>query len=305
MKQPLVSIFTCVYNRKDKIHRVFESVAALSYKNIEHVIVDDGSTDGVMPLLMEYKEKASYPVLIFQKENGGKHTATNLAWDNCHGEYIIQLDSDDMLLPQSIEHLVELWNQIPEDKKNEYWCVQGRCCTQFSDEIIGPPNPENINEMDSTEASRITEGERVGLMKASILKNYRYPEPKGVKFVKEAVLWNPLNREYKTWYTDEVMRRYFVDEGENLSRQKLSRQTITNKAWSCAYQISVMKEYKTKGFKVLVAYCFLYFHTKSLFRKNTPYLIESDSKTELLQILLLIPALLAYFPIEILLISTL
>lgn len=303
MIEPLVSIFTCVYNRKDKIHRVFESLSALTYKNIEHVIIDDGSTDGIMPLLMEYKEKASYPVLIFQKKNGGKHTATNLAWDNCHGEFIIQLDSDDMLLPQSVEHLVELWNNIPEEKKKDYWCVQGRCCTQLSDEMVGPPNPENINEMDSEEASRVTEGERVGLMKASILKDYRYPEPKGVKFVKEAVLWNPLNRKYKTWYTDEIMRRYFVNEGENLSRQKLSRQTLTNKAWSCAYQISVKDEYQTKGIKAVIAYSLLYFHANYAFRHSTPYLIQSDTKTELLQLFLLIPALVAYFPIEILLLK--
>ncbi len=298
MEQPLVSIFTCVYNRKDKIHRVFESVSEITYGNIEHIIVDDGSTDGVLPLLEAYREKASYPVFIFHKENGGKHTATNMAWDNCHGEFIIQLDSDDMLLPHSVEHLVELWASIPEEKREEYWCVQGRCCTQFSDEMIGPPNPEGINEMESSVATRKTEGERVGLMKASVLKNFRYPEPLGVKFVKEAVVWNPLNEKYKTWYTDEVILRYFVNEGESLSRQGLSRQSLTNKVYSCAYQISVMDKYETKGLKAVLAYSLLYLHANSTFRKHSKYLVKSSRKAELLQLLLILPSLLAYVPIE-------
>lgn len=298
MEQPLVSIFTCVYNRKDKIHRVFESLSKLTYRRIEHIIVDDGSTDDVLPLLEAYREKAAYPVFIFHKENGGKHTATNMAWDNCHGEFIIQLDSDDMLLPHSVEHLVELWAGIPEEKKEDYWCVQGRCCTQFSDEMIGPPNPVGINEMESSMATRKVEGERVGLMRASVLKNYRYPEPLGVKFVKEAVVWNPLNEKYKTWYTDEVILRYFVNEGESLSRQRLSRQSLTNKVYSCAYQISVMDKYETKGMKAVLAYSLLYPHANSTFRRNSQYLVKSSRKAELLQLLLVLPSLLAYVPIE-------
>lgn len=303
MEQPLVSVFTCVYNRKDKIHRVFESMGALTYKNIEHIIVDDGSTDGVMPLLLAYKEKAGYPVFIFKKENGGKHTATNLAWDNCHGDFIIQLDSDDMLLPFSVEHLVDLWNKIPEEKKSEYWCVQGRCCTQFSDEMIGPPNPEGINEDGFSWNGVALEGERVGLMRASVLKDYRYPEPKGVKFVKEAVVWNPLNEKYRTWYTDEIMRRYFVNEGESLSKQRFSRQTITNKVWSCAYQVSVMDKYETKGMKAAAAYCLLYFHTNPVFRQNNSFFLKAGFKVKVLQLALLIPSLLAYLPVEVLLLK--
>ena len=44
---PLVSVFTCVYNRADKIHRVFRSLMGQSYRKIEHIIIDDGSTDNI------------------------------------------------------------------------------------------------------------------------------------------------------------------------------------------------------------------------------------------------------------------
>ena len=127
MEMPLVSVFTCVYNRADKINRVFRSINSQTYPNIEHIIIDDGSTDSLMEVVDEYMRTSKYPVIFKSKVNGGKHTATNMAWDLAKGEYILQLDSDDELLPHAVEYLVGLWDKIPDDLKVDYWCVHGRC----------------------------------------------------------------------------------------------------------------------------------------------------------------------------------
>ena len=50
-KKPLISIYTCVYNMCDKIQRALQSVKTQTYRNIEHVIVDDGSSDGLEAVL--------------------------------------------------------------------------------------------------------------------------------------------------------------------------------------------------------------------------------------------------------------
>lgn len=53
---PLISIITCVYNGEKYITRLFESVLNMGYPNIEHIIVNDGSTDGTEDIVFKYKK---------------------------------------------------------------------------------------------------------------------------------------------------------------------------------------------------------------------------------------------------------
>ena len=55
MDEVLVSVYTCVYNRADKIHRVFDSMKAQTYKNLEIIAVNDGSPDNCISILREYE----------------------------------------------------------------------------------------------------------------------------------------------------------------------------------------------------------------------------------------------------------
>lgn len=263
LDMPLVSIFTCVFNRADKIDRVFCSLKRQTYTNIEHIIIDDGSTDDIKAKCNQYIQQTKYPVIFKSKSNGGKHTATNLAWDLAHGDFIIQLDSDDELLPYAIEYLVDLWKKIPEDNLEEYWCVHGRCRTQNSDDLIGDPYPNNINELPFQNAITIAEkcrGEKVGLMRADILngENYRYPEPVGVKFVTESILWKQLNKKYRTWYSNEIVRIYYVDEGISLSKPKKTTQSMSNKCWNNRWFLLHRKDFKCNLFKLSLVYAFCY-----------------------------------------------
>ena len=114
LEMPLVSIYTCVYNMADTIKRACDSVYRQTYPNIEHVIVNDGSEDNISEFLTDYKKTARYPVHIFNKSNGGKHTALNVAWQAANGQFMIQLDADDELLPHCVEFLIKtylFWNK--------------------------------------------------------------------------------------------------------------------------------------------------------------------------------------------------
>ena len=142
---PLVSIYTCVYNGERTIHRVFKSLKNISYPNIEHIIINDGSTDNTDALIKEYIKESAFPVKYFTKPNGGKHTALNIAWQEAGGEFMIQLDADDELYPNSISYLVNEYYKIPEPVRKQYWCVHGRCVTQHGD-FVGDLYPEDIND---------------------------------------------------------------------------------------------------------------------------------------------------------------
>lgn len=272
---PKVSIFTCVYNRADKINRVFESVKRQTYKNIEHVIVDDGSTDGVDILIQDYIAHVDYPVVFKSKKNGGKHTATNIAWQLATGDFIVQLDSDDELIPSAIERLVNLWYEIPEKDRIKYWCAQARVRTQHTNEVFGDLYPDNINSLAPEEKRRIammTSGEKIGLMRADIIKQYQYPEPNGVTFVSEGVLWKPLNKKYLTWYTNDIVRIYYVDDGACLSAPPKNKQTITNKCWLAKWSMENSKEYKNiDGKREILRYIYYWHNSLELYKKENTY----------------------------------
>ena len=256
-----VSIFTCVYNRTHTIHRVFNSMKKQSYKNIEHIIVDDGSTDNLDALVEKYISEAEYPVKYFKKENGGKHTATNIAWDNAEGDFIFQLDSDDEILPDAIQFLIDTYKKIPNAIKDDFWCVLGRCIDQTHKKMIGPPYPDNINDIDIAEAKRIAgsiNGDKVGIMKRDKLNGLRYPEPACVTFVTESHLWYKLNNRYRTLYTNEPVLIYYTNpEGGCLSNPRKTFQVYANYSFNEKYELENRKAFKIDK-KVLPRKTFLY-----------------------------------------------
>ena len=142
------TVFTPVYNRKHTIHRGFESLMRQTVKNFEWLIIDDGSTDDLKPLIDEYIEKADFPIRYVYKENGGKHTATNMAYKLMETEYFTILDSDDALTDDAVEKMLSMWDKIPESERSKYWSVVGHCINSESREIIGEYFPEEINDFD-------------------------------------------------------------------------------------------------------------------------------------------------------------
>lgn len=294
LQYPLVSVFTCVYNRADTIDRVFRSIKNQTYPNIEHVIVNDGSTDNVMELIRQYKDEVDYTVKVFDKPNGGKHTATNIAWSLAEGKYIVQLDSDDELLPFAIEKLVGLWDEIPKEERDNYWCVQGRCRNQFSDKMVGEFYPDNINYLPVEEkkiaASKVS-GDKLGLMRSDIIKNYKYPEPSGVKFVSERVLWWELNKKYSTWYSNNIVLVYYVDEGECLSKPKMTVQTATNRCWDAKWCIENAHNYKQIDLtKNIIKYVRYWHHANEQYKRGNSFLnIDASVSVKFLILLLWFP----------------
>lgn len=90
-----VSVIVPVYNTEKYLHRCLESLVHQTLRDLEILVVDDGSTDHSPEILAEYEKKYPGRVRAIRKENGGQASARNLGILECTGEYVGFLDSDD------------------------------------------------------------------------------------------------------------------------------------------------------------------------------------------------------------------
>lgn len=102
---PKVSIIIPVYNVEKYIRQCLESVINQTYKNIEIIVINDGTKDGSMKIVEEYLEDKR--IKIINKNNGGLSSARNKGIEEATGEYIYFLDSDDWIEKDTIEVLVK------------------------------------------------------------------------------------------------------------------------------------------------------------------------------------------------------
>lgn len=105
MNQGLVSIIVPVYKAEKYIHQCIDSLLAQTYRNIEVILVDDGSPDHCGKICDEYAAK-DYRVKVIHQQNGGVSVARQTGIDHATGEYSIHADPDDWVELNMIEELV-------------------------------------------------------------------------------------------------------------------------------------------------------------------------------------------------------
>lgn len=105
MTEPLVSVIIPVYNYANYIQRAINSVLDQTYKNIEVIVVDDGSTDDTIKILKEIKDER---VKVFFGNHKGVSWARNFGVNNASGKYVAFLDADDFYAKENIQKKVEI-----------------------------------------------------------------------------------------------------------------------------------------------------------------------------------------------------
>lgn len=104
MQEKLISIIVPIYNVLDYLERCVCSLLNQTYKNIEILLIDDGSSDGSQNLCDEFEKK--YTVIkTYHKNNGGLSSARNFGIEKANGEFFVFVDSDDYVNPLFIEIL--------------------------------------------------------------------------------------------------------------------------------------------------------------------------------------------------------
>ncbi len=118
MSLPLVSICIPCHNAAPYVAEAIESILAQSWKSIEIIIVDDGSSDASRTILHSY---ASSTLCVIHQENRGQCAAANRALAEAQGELIKFFDADDLLAPESIEAQVHRLNGLTDAIASAQW----------------------------------------------------------------------------------------------------------------------------------------------------------------------------------------
>ena len=132
----VVSVIVPVYNREDSISKCLSTIVKQSYKDLEIIIVNDGSTDGTLDIINKFAINDKR-VKVLSKSNGGASSARNLGLDNVNGDYILFVDSDDYLPYSAINDLISIV------KGDDYDIICGRHSvvegdTIFTDSFVYP-----------------------------------------------------------------------------------------------------------------------------------------------------------------------
>lgn len=176
----LLTVITTTYNRAYCLHQVYESLCRQTSNEFIWMVIDDGSTDHTKELVENWIAEKKIEIEYYFKENGGMHTARNLAYEKVHTELNVIIDSDDWMTDDGVELILSFW----EEKKREVYA--GIVSYDISPEgkIIGTPLPDGIESATYTELvdKYHVKGDKKLIYRSELTRKYPYPEFEGEKF---------------------------------------------------------------------------------------------------------------------------
>ena len=212
-KGALISVIIPVYNVEKYLKKCLDSVINQTFRNIEIICINDGSTDNSLQILNEYAEKDSR-IKIVNKQNGGLSSARNAGLDIAEGEYCYFVDSDDwielntlekmynIIISNDVDTVVHNAINIPEDESCEYMANETQVWLKTFEKISGVYDvPIDINAKIPTVAWN-------KLYKMSIIKEFNCRFPVGLINEDELFIWTYMIHCKKYYYLDERLYNY-------------------------------------------------------------------------------------------------
>lgn len=130
---PLVSVIIPLYNAENYVEVAIKSITSQTYKYLEIIVVNDGSTD-TGPCIVERLAKADDRIKLFHQENKGQCAASNAGFKAATGTYIKFFDADDILSPETIS------NQVAVLKDKDIFSISYMDYIRFYDDDISTTN---------------------------------------------------------------------------------------------------------------------------------------------------------------------
>ena len=197
----MLTVFTPAYNRADMLPRLYRSLCDQTCKDFEWLIVDDGSTDETASVVQSFVNEEKINIRYIKKENGGKHTAHNLALEQAAGEWFFCVDSDDLLEENAVEKLTKKFAQ----RNGEDGIIAYK--EDLNGALLSDPFPEGIQQ---TQMYRLASdygcrGEFSLAFSTTFARQFPFPVFPGERFVTECVVYDRMDRQGQFALLPEVI----------------------------------------------------------------------------------------------------
>ncbi len=200
--KPLISIVTPTYNRAYTLSALYKSLQDQQSKNFEWLIVDDGSTDNTNDIVESFNTE-EFSIRYIAKENGGKHTALNVAFKEVKSELTFIVDSDDVLTADATITIEEDWNGC----RDKNLCGISYLRGYSENMVIGDqfPNDNVIDNFIRLRFNRNIKGDKAEVWVSEYLRQYPYPVFEGERFFGESYLWVTLAKERDMLFRNKII----------------------------------------------------------------------------------------------------
>lgn len=216
-----ISVIVPVYNVKEYLKECIDSILSQTYRNMEIILVDDGSTDGSGDICDEYAQDNEM-IKVIHKENGGLSSARNKGLESITGEYIGFVDSDDVL---SIHMYSELYTNMK--KYNAEIVICNMCNTIDSLDNVEIRHPKVLNQ--SKALGALSKAKPFGshacnkLFDSKIIKNIKFPEQKTYEDLYTIYKW--ISNANKIVYLDRCLY-YYRPNPKGITRVDFSKSNM-------------------------------------------------------------------------------
>lgn len=266
-----ITVFTPAYNRAHTLPRTYESLKKQGNKNFIWLIIDDGSTDNTKELVEKWiSEENDFTIRYIYKENGGMHTAHNVAYQNITTELNVCIDSDDCLAENAIDKILTFWNK---NKNNKYAGIVG-LDSDLNGNLIGK-DFDNLKETTlSGYYANGGKGDKKLVYRTDVINKYpEYPVFEGEKYVGLNYKYLLIDQDYKLLVLNEVLCN--VEYQEDGSSNSMWKQYYRNPK-GFAFLRKFYMQYNT-SLKRNIMDCIHYVSSSKL-AKNKHYIKESPKK---------------------------
>ncbi|MBR5521034.1 MAG: glycosyltransferase family 2 protein [Oscillospiraceae bacterium] len=252
---PFITIFTPTYNRAYTLPALYDSLRKQTDMDFEWLVVDDGSTDNTEDLFRQWvTEEKNFDITYFKTPNGGKQRAINEGVKNASGRYFWIVDSDDMLVPQSVEICAKWLRTI--DNEPDIIGVSGTIITKDG-QLLGETFEREYVDATSLERDKYNiKGDKSEIFRTDVLKQFPFPSFAGEKFVPEALVWNRIAMAgYKLrWFNEAVYIAEYLPDGYS---RNVDKNLISNWKGYSLYVKEVVASSMPLRNKILIfgAYC--------------------------------------------------
>lgn len=268
--EELISVIIPVYNVEKYLEQSINSVLNQTYKNLEILLVNDGSTDNSGKICNELSIKDER-IKVIHKENGGLSSARNAGLDIAKGKYITFLDSDDCIIPDAYEYLYNIIkNEDVDIAEGEFLRVPLNKYEEILKIIEYENRKKNVREkiITNKEALEIYYGTKETpyvqqvvvwnkLYKKEILDNIRFQE--GRLHEDEFITYKLLFKSKRICVSNKIIHAY-IQTPNSIMRKEISKKRINDnldayEESSMFFKENLLKEMEMKARRKYLEYC--------------------------------------------------